>query len=152
MSLCVRKVSPNKQHDHGTSFLSCLQLSPPGVSGVEESRVAAIAARADGAGLGVEEVSRASAWTQPPVSQGRGVKFRVKRVILCDFYQVCTRGKVVSRPRNSIASIPSSKIQMSRSFDLHRRVQSVTVMWLLLLLAVGGKAPCFTFLRAMVHT
>ena len=72
------------------------------------------------------------------------------KVIFCEFYQVCTRGKVVSGSRNIIGSIPSPKIQMSWSFDLHRRVQSVTVMWLLLLLAVGGKAPCFTFLRAVV--
>ena len=67
MSLCVMKVSRNKQDDHGTSFLDCLRFPPLGVSGVEESRGAAIAARADRAGLGVEEVSRASAWTQPAV-------------------------------------------------------------------------------------
>ena len=67
MSLCVKKVSPNKQDDHGTSFLCYLQFPPLSVSDVEESRGAAIAARADRAGLGVEEVSRASAWTQPAV-------------------------------------------------------------------------------------
>ena len=69
-------------------------------------------------------------------------------MILCEFYQVCTRGKVVRRQRNIIAFIPSPQIQMSWSFDLRGRVQSVTVMWLLLLLAVSGKAPCFTFIQS----
>ena len=147
MSLCVMKVSPNKQDDHGTSFLCYLRFAPLGVSGVEESRGAAIAARADRAGLGVEEVSRASAWTQPAVRTGNREWNSGWKVILCEFYQVCTQGKVVRRSRNITAFIPSPQIQMSWSFDLRGRVQSVTVMWLLLLLAVSGKAPCFTFLQ-----
>ena len=88
-------------YDHGTSFLDCPKFPPLGGSGVEESRGAAIAARADRAGLGVKEVSRA--WTQPAVRTGLAVKFWVKRVIWREFYQVCMRGKVVRGSTNTYA-------------------------------------------------
>ena len=58
MSLCVMKVSLNVQYLHGTSLLASLQFPPLGVSGVEESRVAAIVRPGQtGQGCGVQEVS-----------------------------------------------------------------------------------------------
>ena len=58
MSLCVMKVSLNVEYCHRTSFLASLQFPPLGVSGVEESRAAAIVRPGQtGLGCGVQEVS-----------------------------------------------------------------------------------------------
>ena len=57
--LCVSWKSHNF---HGTSFLARLQFAPLEVSGVEESRVAAIVRPGQtGQGCGVQEVSRDTA-------------------------------------------------------------------------------------------
>ena len=141
MSLCVMKVSLNVEYCHRTSFLASHQFPPLGVSGVEESRAAAIVRPGQtGLGCGVQEVSWDTASTEWDLWEWKSGWFGD----LWQFYQVCTRVKVVKRSRNVTTSIILPQIQMSWSFDLHGRVQSV--MWLLLLLAVGGKAPaCFTF-------
>lgn len=97
--LCVSWKSHNC---HGTSLLASLQFPPLGVSGVVESRAAAIVRPGQtGQGWGVQEVSRDTASQECELARSENLG---DFVILWEFYQVCTGDKVVKRSRNVTTS------------------------------------------------